>query len=82
LALIGTAVIEPASVCDATNSATSGCDNQPDPRAALALQHSDSACLKLASIDADLREIVLAWSAVPVHVRQAIVILARNSGQE
>jgi hypothetical protein len=36
----------------------------------------------LASIDAELREVVLAWSAVPVHIRQAIVILTRNSGPQ
>lgn len=74
--------IEPASVGDATYSTTSSCENQPEPRAALALQPSDSDCLNLTSIDSDLREVVLAWSDIAVQVRQAILFLARNGGSK
>jgi hypothetical protein len=74
--------IEPVSADDAADSAISGCDNQAESCAALALQLSDFNCLSLASIDANLREVVLAWSALPVTVRQAILVLARNCGNQ
>jgi len=71
--------IEPASADNATGSTPSGYENQQTTRAALALQIGDSNCLSLASIDADLRELVLAWSAIPKNVRQAIVVLIRST---
>jgi hypothetical protein len=71
--------IEPASEIDVTSSAASGCEKQETPSAANALHCSDSKCLDLASIDADLREVLLAWSALPKSVRQVIVLLAKSS---
>lgn len=74
--------IEPASLDNSTDSATSGCENQQASRAALAQQLSDSSCLNLASIDADLREFVLAWGDIALNVKQSILILALNSGSK
>jgi hypothetical protein len=73
--------IEPAYEIDATNSAASGCENQETPTAANALHGSDSNCLNMALIDADLREVVLAWSGIPASVRQVIVTLASKCGR-
>ena len=71
--------IEPASENDATDSIACSCENQPTPRAANVLHCSDSNCLIMASIDADLRNIVLAWNGIPENVRQAVVLLIRNT---
>jgi hypothetical protein len=70
--------IEPASEIDATNSAASGCENQETPSAANALHDSDSNCLNLASIDADLRVVIGAWGFLPHNIRQAIIMLVES----
>lgn len=73
--------IELASEDDATDSAVSSCENQQVPCAALALQYSDSNCLNLASVDADLQEVVTAWSDIPHSIRQAILVLAHSTAR-
>jgi len=39
---------------------------------------SDANCLNLASIDADLQEVVSVWNSVPYIIRQAILVLAHS----
>jgi hypothetical protein len=68
--------IEPACEIDATDSAISSCETQPAPRAANALHGSDSNCLRLSSLDADLQEIIAAWKNIARNIRQAILVLA------
>ena len=69
--------IEPAEKIDATDSAASGSENPPPPRAANALHSSDTNCLDLSSLDADLQEVIAAWNEIPFNVQQAILMLAR-----
>jgi hypothetical protein len=69
--------IEPAEKINVTDSAASGSENLPPPRAANALHGSGSNCLHLSSLDADLREIVAAWNGIPFNVQEAILVLAR-----
>jgi hypothetical protein len=58
-----------------TTESRSSCENCLSVHAALALHGGSSNCLSLASIDADLNEVLAAWEQLPQAIRAAIMAL-------
>jgi len=75
--------IEPASEIDVNDLSASACEKQAAPRA---LQMRCTAATLIVSVWPQspliLREVVLAWSVLPVSVKQAILVLNRNCGDQ
>jgi hypothetical protein len=67
--------LEPGEDSVVTADYDCGCDFCQGWRAALALQVIVGDCLDLASIDADLQRMVLAWSGLPEAIRRAVTAL-------
>ena len=71
--------IEPAICFDGTNEAVCDCVNCAQCRAARALHSGNSNWLDLASIDADLLSVVLAWGKLSEPVRKGICALVHSA---
>jgi hypothetical protein len=71
--------LEPLSEIRPTWCGSIGCDSGNHPSAANALHGISPDCLQLALADADLRKVIGAWIALPIHVRQAIALLTESS---
>ena len=69
--------IEPAGDFAATGKLPCGCVICEECRAANALHGDCSSCLCMASLDADLQQIVETWSSLPGPIRAAILTLAK-----
>jgi len=70
--------IEPASESIATNSTAIDCENQQSLSTTLTLHDGDVNCPNLATIDADLRLVVLAWELLPPTFKHAIRTLVAS----
>ena len=66
---------EPTRNLDGTDDDVCGCEFCQGYRAARALYFGRSNCLDVASLDADLREVVAAWDGLPEALRRAVMAL-------
>jgi hypothetical protein len=66
---------EPTLESAATDDCDGGCEKCLSVHAAMALHCESSNCLSLASIDADLQEVIAAWDGLPEAIRKAVMAL-------
>ncbi|HEX3659755.1 MAG TPA: hypothetical protein VHV55_28480 [Pirellulales bacterium] len=66
---------EPGGEIDATDTRDCGCEFCQGYRAARALQTGRSNCVDLALLDAELQQLISAWSRLSIRIRRAIMAL-------
>ena len=69
---------EPTLNSAATDDGLCGCENCQSVRAARALYVGGPNCPALASLDADLQQVITAWEGLPEAIRRAILGLVTS----